>query len=197
MRVLMPIVFFAVGLSLLLLVVAGKPSLVNDSSRFSSNNIITDIDAYEDVDYGFSVAIPTGWTRIVAAETNAATSFSDVGYAVGFETSRQGVDDRFADYILIEVLPGEDSGAFATDEKSSRSLKIGGSVIPYQELFVNSDQDPNIDVDLLIYQREVKELGYTLGFYAIGEPSNRQTLFDAFQIMLRTYRQQHDPFSFS
>lgn len=161
-----------------------------------TSKLISDIEIYEDADYGFSVAVPTGWTRIVAAQPPSSQIMNlEQGHAVGFETGRQGSADRFADYILIEVLPGDDSGAFAANEDAQRWMSFDDQLIAYQEVYINSDEDPNVDVDLIIYQREVRALGYTVGFYAIGEPVNQKTLFDAFQIMLRTYYQQHDPFS--
>lgn len=161
--------------------------------------LILDLERYVDPDYGFSVAIPAGWTRIVAAETPVSET-DDVlaslepGYAVGFESPRSGLKDRFADYILIEVLPGDDSGLFEASEEQQQYLPFESEKIAYDRLAIDSATDDATEVDLVIFQRGVNALGYTLGFYAIGEPANEQTMFDAFQIMIRTFTQTSDPF---
>lgn len=160
---------------------------------------ILDLELYTDPDYSFSVAIPAGWSRIVAAdaivgETDDVLASLEPGYAVGFESPRSGLDDRFADYILIEVLPGDDTGLFEASEEQRRVFRSGADRIIYDRLEIDGATDDASDVDLVIFQHGIKALGYTLGFYAIGEPSNEQAMFDAFQILLRTYTQKHDPF---
>lgn len=160
---------------------------------------ILDLELYTDTDYGFSVAIPAGWTRIVAAgdvavEGNDVLASLEPGYAVGFESPREGFEDQFADYILIEVLPGDDIGLFESSDAQRRIIQSGSEPIAYDRLEVDGATDDASDVDLVIFQRGVKALGYTLGFYAIGEPTNEQAMFDAFQIILRTYNQTSDPF---
>ncbi|MFK7995298.1 MAG: hypothetical protein AB8B87_14250 [Granulosicoccus sp.] len=166
-------------------------------ARSELSDQIVELERYEDLDYGFSVAVPVGWTKIVAADTDTADSelaSLEPGYAVGFGSPRSNVDDRFEDYILIEVLPGDDSGLFEASDAEQRFIQAGSEKIAYDRLEVDGATDDASDIDLVIFQRGVKAFGYTLGFYAIGEPSNEQAMFDAFQIMLRTYKQKADPF---
>ena len=51
--------------------------------------LLTDLDTYENADYGFSVAIPAGWSPVIA-EVDKEDIFIEPGYAIGFESSRQG-----------------------------------------------------------------------------------------------------------
>ena len=168
------------------------------SSTVTSVESISDLELYEDPDYGFTMVVPVGWSRIVlddgaSGDAELANPF-DSGYAVGFESPRPLHGDQFADYILVELLPGSDSGLFETVENDQRMLTIADTPISYDRLYINHATEAATDVDLVVYQRGVQALGYTVSLYAIGEPANEQTLFEAFQIMLRTYTQTQDPF---
>lgn len=179
--------------------------IVKSANKSSDRASVTlSLERYEDLDYGFSVAVPKGWRKVVleesaehsTVESRATDSalWSEPGYTVGFESPRGDNPDEFADYILIELLPGEETGLFETTHADQRVLQVGQQSIGYDQLFVDSEYDDAVDVDLVIFQRGVQALGYTLSFYAIGEPANEQVLFDAFQIMLRTFSQSSDPF---
>ena len=157
------------------------------------------LERYEDQDYGFTLAVPAGWTRVFAAlpdgtEVGNWPDELEPGYAVGFESPRSGSRDRFADYILIELLPGDEFGLFDATEAQQHYFQSEQTQIAYDQLSIDSSVDDAIDVDLVIFQRGVQAFGYTLAFYAIGEPANEKILFEAFQIMLRTFEQIEDPF---
>ena len=181
-------------------------STAENKSTFSSTdeiaNTVTSIlllERYEDSDYGFSLAVPAGWTRVFAAQPDGTEVGNwpdelEPGYAVGFESPRSGSQDRFADYILIELLPGDEFGLFDAAEAQQLYFQSDHAQFAYDRLSINSALDDSIDVDLVIFQRGVQAFGYTLAFYAIGEPANEQILFEAFQIMLRTFEQIEDPF---
>jgi hypothetical protein len=156
--------------------------------------LLLDIEGYEDADYGFSVAIPSGWQKIVAAESEDNIFELEPGYAVGFESPYQGEHDKFADYVLIEVLPGKDSGLFETDGKSRRKISINGQSAWMDRLDVKGESGGLTEVDLTIFQTEVSGLGYTIGLYAIGEPSREKLMADAFEVIVRTFRQTSSPF---
>ena len=161
--------------------------------------LILDLDRYDDADYGFTMAVPAGWTRIVTADleyeqSDEVTASLEPGYAVGFESPQSDNSDGFADYILLEILPGDETGLFESAPEDRRLLAVGNMTLEYERLSINHASDDNTAVDLVIFQRGVQALGYTLGFYAIGEPANEQTLFDAFKIMLFTFEQLADPF---
>lgn len=160
---------------------------------------ISNLERYDDPDYGFSFAIPAGWRTIIAVQSEVDTVDDwlddlEPGYAVGFEAPRSGNQDRFADYILIELLPGEDFGLFDASGAQTYVFESEQESFTYHRLEIDSALDDTIDVDLVIFQRGVQALGYTLAFYAIGEPADEHLLFQAFQIMLRTFEQHKAPF---
>lgn len=172
---------------------------LDQQTRNLGTGSILELDRYDDPEYGFSVAIPAGWRRIVSADVDTADAdddqvWTEPGYAVGFESPQANLEDFFADYVLIEVLPGDDSGLFTSTAQDRKYLDTGKQQVSYDRLYIDSDSDDSIDVDLVIFQRGVQALGYTLGFYAIGEPANERALFEAFQVMLRTFIQTSDPF---
>lgn len=158
---------------------------------------VTALERYTDQDVGFQMAVPSGWGRIVLDQAESSVDALDIGYAVGFEAPQQSLTDEFADYILVEVLPGTDSGLFDAGSEQRYSLQIDGNSIEYDRLYIDSKADKHAAVDLVIFQREFRALGYTVDFYAIGEPANEKTLFDAFQIMLRTFEINAAPFKIS
>jgi len=181
--------------------ISGKPAAqaLWKNGRTDTIEPITDLERYEDADYGFTMAIPAGWRRIVAANVDSedsddVTALPEPGFAVGFESPRSSGTDRFADYILLEILPGNDTGLFESTPEDLRYLAIGEFDLAYERLTIDPATDDNSEVELVIFQRGVQAFGYTLGFYAIGEPANEQTLFDAFRIMLISFEQLSDPF---
>lgn len=178
---------------------------------------IRELELYEDLEYGFSVAIPVGWRRIVTPDMNGdsvdevpaasgtssnayatASAYSlEPGYAVGFESVQQSLSDPFADYILIEILPGDESGLFEADPALRSFVTIDGRVAGFDRLEIDHVDSGLIDVDLIVYQAELSGVGYTVGLYAIGEPIREQLLATAFEVMLQTFKVIRDPFSVS
>lgn len=174
---------------------------------------LLDIEHYEDLDYGFKLAIPAGWRKIVTAESvsepvDSINSVNDnersttpqslePGYAVGFESVQQNADDRFADYILIEVLPGNESGRFEAADSLRQAVTIDGRRTWFDRLEIDHVSSGTIDVDLVVYQAELSGVGYTVGLYAIGEPVREHLLAMAFEVMLQTFKVVRDPFSVS
>ncbi|MFT4726952.1 MAG: hypothetical protein ACI9UN_001447 [Granulosicoccus sp.] len=161
--------------------------VIHDDSMFNIEN-------YDDDDYGFSVAIPTGWVKVVAAETLENFEVLEPGYTIGFEAPTQGDDDRFADYIMIEILPGTDSGAFETDGSNRHDVSIDSRPAWIDKLNVNAAVYGLEDIELTVYQAQISGLGYTVGLYAIGEP-RREAMAAAFELMVRTFSFFIEPYS--
>lgn len=178
--------------------------------------LLLDIEPYVDTDYGFSMAIPAGWRRIVTAEmsdtadsqTEAVASMQtaeagfnslwlEPGYAVGFESAQQHADDQFADYILVEILPGDASGLFAADASRRQQVVIDGRPAAYDRLEIKQASSGLTDVDLVIYQAELSGVGYTVGLYSIGERGSEKIMAIAFEVMLQTFRVEKPPFPIS
>ena len=156
--------------------------------------LLLDIEPYEDLDYGFTIAIPSGWQRIVSAETDEQLEVLEPGYAVGFESPSQGGKDKFADYILIEILPGADSGSFVTDGSNRSDLLIDGKSAWVDKLDVDGEAAGLDGVALTVYQAEITGLGYTVGLYAIGEADRTELMSAAFEVMVRTLQFTENPF---
>jgi hypothetical protein len=156
---------------------------------------IFNIENYDDDDYGFSVAIPTGWIKVVAAEALEKFEVLEPGYTIGFEAPTQGNDDLFADYIMIEILPGTDSGAFETDGSNRLEVSIDSRPAWVDKLNVNAAVYGLDDIELTVYQAQISGLGYTVGLYAIGEPGREETMAAAFELMVRTFSFFIEPYS--
>jgi len=189
-----------VGSAIIALVVAVKApptttALVTDlfdESRVAE--LPLDIEPYEDLDYGFSVAIPAGWRKIISAESESDVNSLEPGYAVGFESPSQGGYDAFADYILIEIMPGSDSGSFITDGSNRSAVFIDGKPAWVDQIDVDGGDAGLDDMDLTVYQAVITGLGYTVGIYAIGEANRKELMSAAFQVMVRTLSFTADPF---
>lgn len=171
-------------------------SVLADSSSAQivpSVELLMDIEYYEDEDYGFSVAIPAGWNMIVAAQPENF-GVLEPGYTVGFEAPKDSENDLFADYIMIEILPGTDSGAFETDGSNRIEVSIDGRPGWIDSLEVKATETGLRDVDLTIYQAQFSGLGYTVGLYAIGEPNREDLMSAAFEILVRTFEFYLEPY---
>ena len=174
------------------------PSLQSDEVVHAEypREVLTNLDTYENTDYGFSVAVPAGWSPVIA-DVDDDDRLLEPGYAIGFESGRQGKDDRFADYILVELLPGRDSGLFETDGRQREMIKVNGKSGFREQLRIDGRENGLSAIDLIVHQAEIQGLGYTIAFYAIGEPTNEVMMRDAFDVMLRTFRLKSSPFFIS
>lgn len=171
--------------------------LAQGANMAHAESTALEIARYVDSDYGFEMAVPAGWRMVVLDDVETQTQIPELGYAVGFEAARDSEGDQFTDYILLEILPGVDSGLFEATANDQQSLILNGELIHFDKLYIDGDRDHLSAVDLVIFQRELTALGYTVDFYAVGEPDNEDTLFEAFQIMLRTFKLNTAPFSLS
>lgn len=160
------------------------PAVVEEDMNYDST---FNIENYDDDDYGFSVAIPAGWLKVVAVETLEDFEILEPGYTIGFEAPNEGSDDLFADYIMIEILPGTDSGAFETDGSNRVEVSIDSRPAWIDKIDVNAAVYGLEDIELTVYQAQISGLGYTVGLYAIGEPGREETMAAAFELMVRTF----------
>jgi|GEM_PF-1186935 len=189
-----------VGSAVIALVVAFQAPATTTAPVIDSFNesrlieLLLDIEPYEDLDYGFSVAIPTGWRKIISVESESDLDTLEPGYAVGFESPSQGGYDDFADYILIEILPGSESGSFVTDGSKRSAVFIDGKPAWVDQVDVDGSAAGLDDMDLTVYQAVITGLGYTVGIYAIGEADRKELMSAAFHVMVRTLSFTADPF---
>lgn len=152
---------------------------------------------YHDEDYGFRIAVPEHWSRTYAATDDAEANALEPGYAVGFESPRSGVDDVFADYLMVEILPGAHTGGFVSDGSQTQVIMVDGRVAITDKINLNGFEIGGARIDLVVFQAEIVELGFTVGIFAIGEQSEAAVLADAFELALKTFKVPEDPFSVS
>lgn len=162
--------------------------------RFPAAERLVALQSYTDNDYGFSVAIPSGWQKIVSVD-EVDLELLEPGYAVGFESPNQGGGDHFADYIMIEILPGKDSGVFHSDGVNRKQVSIDGKSAWIDSLKITGAGMDLEDVILSVYQAEIIGLGYTIGLYAIGDQARDGLMAAAFEVMVRTFRLTGQPFA--
>jgi len=159
--------------------VVSKPSI--------SQEMLLDIVSYDDDIYGFTVAVPSGWQKVVPVEIPEDYDVLEPGYAVGFEAPKEAGLDQFTDYIMIEIMPGNDSGAFETDGSQRVEVIIDGRPAWIDIVAVNASDLGLDDVELTVYQAQIKGLGFTVGLYAIGEPGRDKLMSAAFELIVRTF----------
>lgn len=167
------------------------------STRAGSLPAIEKIVAYNDHDYGFELAIPDTWTRIYAAEDDADVDALEPGYAVGFESPRSDPQDVFADYLMVEILPGAHTGAFESDGSNTQVVMVDSKVAIVDEIKLEGFDVNGEQIDLIVFQAEIVELGFTVGIFAIGEQREAAILQDAFELVLKTFKIPEDPFAVS
>lgn len=165
--------------------------------RLSADGLIIDsLRHYSDSLYGFDVAIPTGWQRIVTIEEPQADSDAlDWSYAVGFESPRNDPADRYADYVMIEVLPGTRNGTFESTGEERETTSIDGRPAIRDRVWLDSVYLQEEALGLVVYQATFSGLGYQVGLYAIGEQHEAVGLQLAFDAMLETFTLREAPYS--
>jgi len=168
-----------------------------DSLHHSSLKPIERILPFLDEDYGFELAVPENWLTTFAATHDEQTEALEPGYAVGFESPRSGVDDVFADYLMVEILPGAQTGAFVTDGSQTEVMMVDGRMAVIDQVNLDGYQIEGDQIDLVVFQAEIVELGFTIGIFAIGEQREAAVLADAFELALKTFKVPDDPFSVS
>jgi len=194
---LIPTFLCALGASLLLSASFVRSANVEPIAAITPIKPIQRIVPYFDEDYGFTLAVPENWSRVIAAEDEHEVDVLEPGYAVAFESPKSHDVDVFADYLMVEILPGAQSGAFSSDGSRSKVTMVDERVAITDQVFLN-DYDINGDrIDLVVFQAEIIELGFTVGIFAIGEKREADILEDAFKLALKTFKIPEDPFSVS
>lgn len=166
-----------------------------ESTQKPSLASIEKIVSYTDKGYGFQLAVPENWSHLYAAVDDAKTDALQPGYAVGFESPKSYPGDVFADYIMVEVLPGAHSGAFVSDDTKTQVIMVDGKVAITDKIEIAGLDINGNSIDLVVFQAEIVELGFTVGIYAIGEKREAKVLADAFELALQTFVVPEDPYS--
>ena len=178
------------------LIASGREPL-GVTSAPSVPDVLTALEPYVDPDFGFTVAVPAGWNATIVPETDAELAMLEPGYAVAFESAREHARDVFTDYLMIEILPGDEAGLFETDGRLRRATVVDGRPAWRDALTLPADPADARAVDLVVRQASLSGLGYTIGFYAVAEPARAALIEDAFEAMLRTFKLPRRPFDVS
>jgi len=192
----MPIIIFCTAITAITAIAfINRDQLVRvHSDVFSDTSIdtlpaIDEIRSYTDADFNFEMAVPNDWTLIIADEPLSEIDELETSYAVGFESPRSNLNDYFADYIMVEITPGRQSGAFETDGSLEKAILIDGHPAKEDALRLPDYLlEEGVRLDLQVFQAELYGLGYSVGFYAIGEHHEAKVLRDAFRLMIETFK---------
>jgi len=166
-----------------------QPIFQNDSA----DNSLLFVD-YKDLDFGFSMVVPQDWTLIVSDDSVADEEVLEPGYSVVFESPKQHEKDLYADYIMVEVLPGIDTGAFDSDGVHREVVIVDGQKAVRDKLVLVDFPFGETELDLSVHQAEIAQLGYTVGLYAIGTKDNARMLDEAFQALLYSFELPEQPY---
>lgn len=150
--------------------------------------------AYVDRDYGFEIAVPESWTHVFAAEDDSDANALEPGYAIAFESAQSHETDVFADYLMVEILPGAATGAFDSDGTNTAVFTVDGRVAVTDRVNLDGFDINGNKIDLVVFQAEIVELGFTVGIYAIGERREAAVLEDAFYLALQSLKVPEEPF---
>jgi len=156
--------------------------------------ILSSIEPWADVPSGVSLGYPAGWVPMPLPDLSSDAQWIEPGFTIGFESPRTSEDDIFADYLLVEILPGRQSGQFITDGSQRMSADIAGRLAWRDRLNLNEHPVDGGTVDLSIRQAGFSGLGYTVGLYVIGEQSESAYLDDVFEVLLQTFNIEGEPF---
>ena len=157
--------------------------------------LITEVETYRDVDFDFHLDVPAGWTPTVAFPDEDGIDYGLViPHTVSFEAPRENEADVFSDYVMVEIIPGSHSGQFITDGSRAIEVMIDGLSGKRESLAIDEHVIEGETLDLIVHQAEIRATGYSVGFFAIGEPKNRQLLDDAFELMIRSFQFSVPPY---
>ncbi len=164
--------------------------------RAVGNLNIDSLSHYSDTLYAFDVAVPTGWQRIVTIDEDTVDdAASDWSYAVGFESKMSHTSDRYADYVMIEVMPGAQSGGFVSSGRETEAIVVDGRPAVRDRIWLDSIDLHGDELTLVVYQAMVSGLGFNVGLYAIGEQRESEGLGMAFDALLHTFTLHEEPYT--
>jgi len=121
---------------------------------------------YDDEDFGFSMVVPQHWEQLPPLEIPEYELLDERGYSVLFESPLQNSTDVYSDYIMVEVLPGNETGAFISDGEHRSLVTVDGQTAVEDKILLTNFPVGDMELDLSIRQAEIAQLGYTVGLYA-------------------------------
>ncbi len=149
---------------------------------------------YADVDFGFSMVVPKNWEKLPPLDIPEYELLNEPGYSVMFESPLKDANDNYADYIMVEVLPGIETGAFISDGEHRALVTVDGQTAVEDKILLTDFPVGDKELDLSIRQAEIAQLGYTVGLYAVGTKDNARMLEDAFRALLYSFELPKQPY---
>jgi len=194
--------FIAITLWLALAVIFGLDQFERWEKRSAAQSLTDAPETYEellfvdydDADFGFSMVVPKDWLMLISDEQQDELDQGEPGYSVVFESPREDESDLYSDYVMVEVLPGIETGAFDSDGDQREVVIIDGQRAVKDELVLVDFPFGDKSVDLSIRQAEIAQLGYTVGLYAIGTKDNARMLDEAFRALLYSFQLPKQPY---
>jgi len=145
--------------------------------------VLNDWLGYADPVSGFTGKVPAGWARKVLSETSASIDWLDGdGHAVTFQSPMTSAEDRFSDYIMVELLPATPAEGFIADSPETHAVDIDGREALQERIVLKDFAVEGSTIDLVAYQLLSEELGYSLGVYVVGELREDEQLAEIFRI---------------
>jgi len=166
--------------------------LINDTDVDTYQSLIF-VD-YDDEDFGFSMVVPKHWEQLPPLDIPEYEQLNERGYSVMFESPLQSATDVYSDYIMVEVLPGNDTGAFVSDGEHRALVTVDGQTAVEDKIYLTDFPIGENELDLAIRQAEIAQLGYTVGLYAVGTKDNARMLEEAFRALLYSFKLPKQPY---
>jgi len=122
-----------------------------------------ELTGYVDPLAGFSARVPLNWQRVQISAP------SDAGVTVSFESPPTGLDDLFADYLMVDIQPGQRVEVLAAPSDEQILMQIAGLEVYRERIPLDHHPVAGIHLDLVVWQVTFRQPGYAVGIYAIGE----------------------------
>lgn len=140
---------------------------------------------------GFALTLPDKWFRRVlndSPEDSGGDEQQAGGYAVTYLSPLTSDDDTFADYIMVELLPGDATGFTANTRTERQNIKVDGITAIRERIELLEYPVADGDIDLVAYQTIVTRARYSLGIYAVGQRHESVALESLFSRVIETFK---------
>ncbi len=148
---------------------------------------VDEVISYLDPVAGFSGKIPVGWRRITLSEPD------EESYAISFESPPSDDDDVFADYLMVEFLAASEAEGFVADPEERLLVTIDGREAYRDKLLLDRFDVGQGQLDLVVYQLTLLEIGYSFGLYVVGEQHEAPRLSRVFDEFVDSFRFPSNP----
>jgi len=112
---------------------------------------------------GFDARVPRFWQRIHRVTPG------DPGVTISFESPPSGPEDRFADYLMIDIQPGNRVTILEERATEIVPMRINGRTVLRERIVLSQHPVADTYIDLVAWQLTWRHTGYSVGIYAIGE----------------------------